>query len=306
MSAKRTGLGRGLDALLGDVDIAPPAVPVSDHSPRQTPPPDTGLTMISVDLLRRGAYQPRQTMRQEALEELADSIREQGLIQPIVVRPLDETDDTGAQRYEIVAGERRWRAAQLAGLGELPALVKNIPDAAAIAVALIENIQRENLSPLEEAQSLRRLVDEFDLTHQQAAEAIGRSRTAVTNLLRLLDLGIETKSLLQAGKLEMGHARALLAITHPREQADIAARIVKQGLSVRATEALVKKTLASVRGKPSKGPQAEDPNIRHLQDELADRLGARVTIQHQSKGNGKLVVTYNSLDELEGILEHIK
>ena len=205
--------------------------------------------MISVDLLRRGEYQPRQTIRQDALEELADSIREQGLIQPIVVRPLDETDQTGAQRYEIVAGERRWRAAQLAGLGELPALIKHIPDSTAIAVALIENIQRENLSPLEEAQSLRRLVDEFDLTHQQAAEAIGRSRTAVTNLLRLLELGIEAKSLLQAGKLEMGHARALLAITSPKLQAEVATQIARKGLSVRATEMLVRKTLDGRKGK---------------------------------------------------------
>ena len=306
MSAKRTGLGRGLDALLGDVDMSPAPVPVSPAKTQPAVPADTGLHMISVDLLRRGAYQPRQTMRQEALEELADSIRAQGLIQPIIVRPLTERDATGAQRYEIVAGERRWRAAQLAGLGELPAVVKDIPDSAAIAMALIENIQRENLSPLEESQSLRRLVDEFELTHQQAAEAIGRSRTAVTNLLRLLDLGIEAKTLVQAGKLEMGHARALLAITQPRVQADIAAQIARQGLSVRATEALVKKTLAGTSGKKTGNTQVEDPDIRRLQDDLADKLGARVTLQHTAKGSGKLVVSYNSIDELDGILNHIK
>jgi ParB family chromosome partitioning protein len=262
--------------------------------------------MISVDLLRRGTYQPRQAIRQDTLEELADSIRAQGLIQPIIVRPLVATDASGARRYEIVAGERRWRAAQLAGLGEVPAVVREIPDSAAIAVALIENIQRENLTPLEEAQSLRRLIDEFELTHQQAADAIGRSRTAVSNLLRLLDLGDEAKALVQAGELEMGHARALLSITTPRVQAELAALIARRGLSVRATEALVKKTLSRASTSPGSARTGIDPNIRHLQDELSGRLGAQVTIQHRAKGNGKVVVTYHSLDELEGILEHIK
>lgn len=304
MSAKRTGLGRGLDALLGDVDISPPPVAVEETD--RPARPDTGLTMIAVDLLRRGAYQPRQAMREDALNELADSIRAQGLIQPIVVRPLGTTDVSGARQYEIVAGERRWRAAQLAGLGEVPAVVKQMPDSAAIAVALIENIQRENLSPLEEAQSLRRLIDEFDLTHQQAADAIGRSRTAVSNLVRLLELGDEAKALVQAGELEMGHARALLSITQPRLQAELAAQIARQGLSVRATEALVKKNLIGGRKPPARPEDSADPNIRHLQDELSGKLGARVSIQHGSKGAGKLVVTYNSLDELEGILEHIK
>jgi ParB family chromosome partitioning protein len=306
MSAKRTGLGRGLDALLGDVDISPPPVAIGHgqddgHGPASS---DNGLKMISVDLLRRGTYQPRKAMRQDALEELADSIRAQGLIQPIIVRPLATTDVSGARRYEIVAGERRWRAAQLAGLGEVPAVVREIPDSAAIAVALIENIQRENLTPLEEAESLRRLIDEFELTHQQAADAIGRSRTAVSNLLRLLDLGDEAKELVQAGELEMGHARALLSITSPRVQAELAALIARRGLSVRATEALVKKTLKG-RGVSPK-TVSDDPNIRQLQDDLSGRLGAQVTIQHRAKGNGKLVVTYHSLDELEGILEHIK
>jgi len=242
MSAKRTGLGRGLEALLGDVDISPPPVAVGDG--QRPVSPDSGLKMLPVDLLSRGAYQPRQTMRQEALEELASSIRAQGLLQPIIVRPLNTADASGSQRYEIVAGERRWRAAQLAGLSEVPTIVRQMPDSTAIAVALIENIQRENLSPLEESQSLRRLIDEFELTHQQAADAIGRSRTAVSNLLRLLDLGTEAKALVRAGKLEMGHARALLSITQPRIQAELAALIARQGLSVRATEALIKKTLS--------------------------------------------------------------
>jgi len=308
MSAKRTGLGRGLDALLGDVDMAPPPVPTQGVSaPTKTSAPSTGLQMISVDLLSRGVYQPRQDMRQEALEELADSIRAQGLVQPIVVRPLATPDASGTRRYEIVAGERRWRAAQLAGLDEIPAVVKeNMPDSAAIAVALIENIQRENLSPLEEAQSLRRLIDEFDLTHQQAADAIGRSRAAVSNLLRLLDLGVEAKDLVKAGKLEMGHARALLSITKPALQAELAALIARKGLSVRETEALVKRKLSGTGTSTGGQTPALDPNIRHLQDDLSGKLGARVTIQHQSKGHGKLVVSYNSLDELEGILGHIK
>jgi len=304
MSAKRRGLGRGLEALLGDVDISPPPVAVGDG--QKPVAADSGLKMLPVDLLRRGAYQPRQTMRQDALEELASSIRAQGMLQPIIVRPLKTTDASGAQRYEIVAGERRWRAAQLAGLSEVPTIVRQMPDSTAIAVALIENIQRENLSPLEESQSIRRLIDEFELTHQEAADAIGRSRTAVSNLLRLLDLGDEAKALVRAGKLEMGHARALLSITQPRVQAELAALIARKGLSVRATEALVKKTLSGGSKKPVRTGGSIDPNIRYLQDELSGKLGAQVSIQHRAKGDGKLVVTYNSLDELEGILEHIK
>lgn len=310
MSTKRTGLGRGLDALLGDADLSKPA-PVEppgqpDHRASQ---PKTGrgdetFRMISVDLLRRGAYQPRQDIHQESLEELADSIRAQGLIQPIVVRPLHTRDPAGAQQYEIVAGERRWRAAQLAGLESIPAMVKDLPDSAAIAVALIENIQRENLGPLEEAAALRRLIDEFELTHEGAAEAVGRSRTAVSNIVRLLELGEATKVLVQQGDLEMGHARALLALGDTRKQGEIAAFVVKRGLSVRATESLVKKTLE--RSKSSPASDTVDPNIRQLQDNLAERLGARVAIQHRAKGGGKLVVAYNSLEELEGILAHIK
>ena len=310
MSTKRTGLGRGLDALLGDADLSKPA-PVEppgqpDHRAGQpeTDPANETFRMISVDLLRRGAYQPRQDIHQESLEELADSIRAQGLIQPIVVRPLHTRDPAGARQYEIVAGERRWRAAQLAGLESIPAMVKDLPDSAAIAVALIENIQRENLGPLEEAAALRRLIDEFELTHEGAAEAVGRSRTAVSNIVRLLELGEATKVLVQQGDLEMGHARALLALGDTRKQAEIAAFVVKRGLSVRATESLVKKTLE--RPKSSPASDTVDPNIRQLEDNLAERLGARVAIQHRAKGGGKLVVAYNSLEELEGILAHIK
>lgn len=298
MSAKRTGLGRGLDALLGDVNVVNPV----EITPQNG---GDGLSLISVDLLRRGAFQPRLEMGGESLEDLANSIRAQGLIQPIVVRPLDERDSSGARQYEIVAGERRWRAAQMAGLEVMPAIVKEIPDSTAIAIALIENIQREDLGPLEEAGALRRLIDEFGLTHEAAGEAIGRSRTAVSNLVRLLDLADATKALVQAGTLEMGHARALLALEDAATQSEIARRVAKQGLSVRETERLVKRVLAGA-GKASAGRDQLDPDIRRLQDDLAERLGARVAIQHGAKGSGKLVVSYNSLDELEGILAHIK
>jgi ParB family chromosome partitioning protein len=298
MPVKRTGLGRGLDALLGDVAIAPDPVTESDEQ----------LRLISVDLLHRGTYQPRQDMHQESLEDLARSISAQGLVQPIVVRPLAGRDPPGASRYEIVAGERRWRAAQMAGLKTVPAVVRDIPDSAAIAVALIENIQREDLNPLEEAQALRRLIDEFELTHQQAADAIGRSRAAVTNLLRLLELGEAAKALLRGGELEMGHARALLGLTEERMQAEVAALVVKKGLSVRETERLVARMLKGGGAKAEAGGAAPPlhADIRRLQDDLSMRLGARVSIQHRARGHGKLVVSYNSLDELEGILGHIK
>jgi ParB family chromosome partitioning protein len=299
MSAKRTGLGRGLDALLGDVEMSAPAESAGERNA-------DGLASIAVDLLQRGAYQPRQDMRTDALEELAASIRTQGVVQPIVVRPLKQRDPSGAPRYEIVAGERRWRAAQLAGLDTIPAIVREIPDSAAIAVALIENIQREDLNPLEEAQALRRLIDEFELTHQEAGDAIGRSRTAVSNLLRLLDLNSEARKLLQAGELEMGHARALLAVADGRKQAQAALTIVRKGLSVREAERLVKQLLGGAGKAPTGTGATRDPDIRRLQDDLADRLGARVTIQHSKNGRGKLVVTYNSLDELDGILSHIQ
>jgi ParB family chromosome partitioning protein len=292
MAVKRTGLGRGLDALLGDVQVTAPPAAEGDTG---------GVSLIAVDLLRRGVYQPRRHMDQDALQDLARSIEAQGLVQPIVVRPVAQAE-SGA-RYEIVAGERRWRAAQIAGLQEVPAVVRDIPDATAIAVALIENIQREDLNPLEEANALRRLIDEFELTHQEAADAIGRSRTAVTNLLRLLELCPEAKNLLESGELEMGHARALLALVNARQQAEVAALVARKGLSVRETERLVRRMLA---GKPAAArPRSPDPDVRRLQDELAAKLGAKVTIRPGAKGRGQLVISYNSLEELDGILAHI-
>jgi ParB family chromosome partitioning protein len=306
MSAKRTGLGKGLDALLGDAVIPTHRPETGSVVSRDSSGSGSELRLISVDLLQRGAYQPRQDMRQEGLEELADSIRAQGLVQPIIVRPLAGTGPSNGSEYEIVAGERRWRAAQIAGLESVPVVVRDIPDSAAIAVALIENIQRENLNPLEEAQALRRLIDEFDLTHQDAADSIGRSRTAVSNLLRLLDLGDVVKKLVRSGELEMGHARALLGITDAGAQAEVARAVAKKGLSVRETEQLVSRTLAA-RTKGSTGARpTEDPDIRRLQDELGERLAARVSIQHGRKGGGKLVIAYNSVDELDGILAHIQ
>ena len=301
MSAKRTGLGRGLDALLGDAVVTAKAITAESGDA-----PDNELRLISVDLMHRGTYQPRLDMHQESLEDLADSIRAQGVIQPIVVRSLPTLDPSGAERYEIVAGERRWRAAQIAGLEKVPAVVRSMSDSTAIAVALIENIQREDLNPLEEARALRRLIDEFDLTHQEVADAIGRSRTAVSNILRLQDLGDQAKALLQKGELEMGHARALLGISDSRMQAEVAALVAKKGLSVRETERLIKRVLSGAGKARAKNSTVLDPDIRRLQDDLAERLGARVSIQHGSKGHGKLVVTYNSLDELDGILAHIQ
>lgn len=302
MAEKKRGLGRGLEALLGQAAAQP-----AGGAPTVAGPAGVDeLAHLPVDLLQRGKYQPRLDMREESLEELADSIRAQGLVQPIVVRPIAERGAAGEQQYEIIAGERRWRAAQIAGLGEIPAVVRDIPDSAAIAVALIENIQRENLNPLEESTALRRLIDEFELTHQEAADAIGRSRAAVSNLLRLLDLGDAAKKRLQAGELEMGHARALLGIADEKKQAEVAAKIAQKGLSVRETEALVKRLLQGD-DKPAKAPTRKlDPDIRRLQDDLSQRLGARVSIQHGAKGHGKLIVTYNSIDELDGILEHIQ
>jgi ParB family transcriptional regulator, chromosome partitioning protein len=298
MVAKRTGLGRGLEALLGDPGPGA-AGPVAPGGPQ---PPAT----LPVDLLVRGTYQPRHDMHPESLEDLANSIRAQGIIQPILVRPLPERGPGGTPRYEIVAGERRWRAAQLAGLQNVPVVVREIPDSAAIAMALIENIQRENLNPLEEALGVRRLIDEFGLTHESAADAIGRSRVAVSNLLRLLQLGETARELLVSRGIEMGHARALLGLTEDRMQAEVARLVASKGLSVRETERLVKRMLEGPRGSevPSP-PRSKDPDVRRLENELADKLGAAVTIQHGKAGKGKVVVSYNSLDELEGILGHI-
>jgi len=286
-TAKKRGLGRGLDALLGDVPLDVAETGAGD-----------GLHQLPVDIIERGRYQPRVDMHPESLQNLADSIRVQGVVQPIVVRPLS------AGRYEIIAGERRWRAAQMAGLHEIPALVRDVPDRAAIAMALIENIQRENLNPLEEANALQRLIDEFDMTHQQAAEAVGRSRAAVSNLLRLLELNDDVKHLLEKSALEMGHARALLGLAG-QAQTDAARDVARRGMSVRETERLVRRRLRQQSLKRS-GRAAIDPDIQRLQMDLSERLGAKVQLQHTVRGKGKLVISYNTLDELDGILKHLK
>ena len=299
MATKRPSLGRGLEALLGTASSAPSAE--SDASP--APRFDEELAKIPVDLLQRGRFQPRLDMRPESLQELADSIRAQGVVQPIIVRPVTAQRAGEPPRYEIIAGERRWRAAQMAGLHDVPAVVRRVPDEAAMAMSLIENIQRENLNPLEEARALDRLIREFEMTHQTAADAVGRSRAAVSNLLRLLELGDDVKHLVEQRQLEMGHARALLGLTAARQQAEVAQLVAKKGLSVRETEALVRR-LANP--PPPVEPRREDPNIRRLEQDLAGKLGAKVLFQHTSSGRGKLVINYNSLDELDGILEHIQ
>jgi ParB family chromosome partitioning protein len=294
MNQKKPTLGRGLADLLGQTRPAP----IADA-------PDEELLRLPLDLLQRGRYQPRLDMRADSLGELVDSIRAQGVVQPIVVRPIDAPDERGIQRYEIIAGERRWRAAQQAGLRDIPAVVRRVPDEAAIAMALIENIQREDLNPLEEARALERLISEFGLTHQQAAEAVGRSRAAVSNLLRLLELPDEVSERLAKRELEMGHARALLGLPARRQQVEVAALVVRKGLSVRDTEALVRQ-MSQPRRTAADPPAATlDPNIRRLQDDLSEKLGAAVAIEHSQTGRGRLVVKYNSLDELDGILTHI-
>ncbi|MCZ8133165.1 MAG: ParB/RepB/Spo0J family partition protein [Steroidobacteraceae bacterium] len=326
MSTKKPALGRGLGALLGEATARqvtanaaalaaknaapePPAAPTSGQAAAASPapvPPGEELARLPVDLLQRGKYQPRVDMRPESLQELADSIRAQGVVQPIVVRPLGTPGPVESQRYEIIAGERRWRAAQMAGLAEIPAVIRRVPDEAAVAMALIENIQRENLNPLEEARAIERLVDEFALTHQEAAEAVGRSRAAVSNLLRLLELADEVKTLVEKRELEMGHARALLGLQNRRQQAEVGALVAKKGLSVRETEALVRRLTAGNPEAGDDGARRADANIRQLQTELSEKLGAKVTFRHQPSGRGQLVVSYSSLDELDGILSHIR
>ena len=290
MAAKKRGLGlgRGLDALLGGGDEAAPAVFEAEGE----------LRTLGVGLIQPGKYQPRLHIDPDRLEELAASIKAQGLIQPIVVRAI------GQGRYELIAGERRWRAAQKAGLEEIPALVKEVPDQAVVAMALIENIQREDLSPLEEAQALARLIDEFELTHQQTADAVGRSRAAVSNLLRLLDLPAEIKRLLDERKLDMGHARALATLPEARATA-LALEAAEQGWSVRELEEAARRAEAPPKGKAKK-PGPRDPNIAALERELAEKLATRVNVAHARSGRGKLVIHYHSLDELDGILERIR
>ena len=298
MNAKKKRLGRGLDALLSKPAAETGAITGSHGN-------DGPLKQIPVDLLQRGRYQPRIDIRQDSLEDLANSIRSQGVVQPIVARPVGNSGDS--QRYEIVAGERRWRAAQMAGLEDIPAIVREIPDENAIAMALIENIQREDLNPLEESRALDRLIREFDLTHAEAAEAVGRSRASVSNLLRLLDLSDKVKPMLESREIEMGHARALLSISNAVQQHDVARQVVRKGLSVRETERLVKRMLEDKSGrKPAARPATGDADIRRLEIEVSEKLGARVSVQHSKKGAGKLVISYNSLDELDGILKHIR
>jgi len=310
MSQKKPVMGRGLEALLGQMSRRPePAQPEAADTPAAPVKlPGDELANLPLDLLQRGKYQPRVDMRQESLQELADSIKAQGVVQPIVVRPVDGAAAGASQRYEIIAGERRWRAAQIAGLPTVPAVIRRVPDEAAIAMSLIENIQRENLNPLEEARALERLISEFGVTHQQAADAVGRSRAAVSNLLRLLELAPEVTVLVEHRELEMGHARALLALTQRRHQAEVGALVAKKGLSVRETEALVRSMLsrASGGGAESRDAKPLDPNVQRLQDELSEKLGAVVQIQHAANGKGKVVVSYHSLDELDGILAHIR
>ena len=289
MATKRRGLGKGLDALLGQ-HAASDLAELND---------DDELRRLPVDLLKRSPYQPRSDFNQDSLQELADSIRAQGVVQPIVVRALSK-----GEKFEIIAGERRWRAAQLAGLHEVPAVVRNLDDQSAMCLALIENIQREDLNPLEQARALSRLMAEFKMTHDAVADAVGRSRSTVTNLLRLLDLNDKVKQLLEHGDLEMGHARALLALPEAR-QFDTAQKIIRQGLSVRATEALVRR-LQKAPGKKKQTQKKQDPDIRRLEVDLSERLGAGVSIRHSKSGKGTVQINYSSLDELDGILSHIK
>ena len=292
MTPRKKRLGRGLDALLSK--------PVLSETM------DSGdvLRQIPLDLLQRGEYQPRIDMRQDTLEDLANSIEAQGIVQPIVARRIDSKGRT--QRYEIIAGERRWRAAQMAGLSDIPAIIRDVSDKSAIAMAIIENIQRENLNPLEEARALERLIREFDLTHEEAAKAVGRSRASVSNLLRLQDLSAKVKPLLEDRQLEMGHARALLSITDATQQFDAARQVVRKGLSVRETERLVKRMLEGKPRSSAKKTANVNRDIRRLEIEVSEKLGAKVRLDHAQSGAGKIVISYNSLDELDGILQHIK
>ena len=289
MSVKRRSLGKGLDALLNPraaSDIA--AMDGEDE-----------LRILPVDLLQRSPFQPRQDFNPQALQELADSIRSQGIIQPIVVRATAKLD-----RFEIIAGERRWRAAQMAGLHEVPTVVRRIDDQTAMCLSLIENIQREDLNPMEQANALTRLLDEFKLTHEEVAEAVGRSRSTITNLLRLLELEPQVRKLVESRSLDMGHARAMLALPKNR-QLEAAKHVIKGGLSARATESLVRRMLGSSTGKPGKHT-APDPNVQRLEHQLSEKLGAAVAIRQRKGGKGTVEISYASLDQLDGILAHIK
>ena len=290
MTIKKRGLGRGLDALLG---LGADQVAIEESHGDQ-------LKMVPVDLIQRGQYQPHLDIKSDSLQDLADSIKAQGVVQPVVIRPIGD-----GGRYELIAGERRWRATQLAGLGTIPAIIKRVPDAQAMSIALIENIQREQLNPLEEALALERLIREFSMTHQDVAEAIGRSRAAVSNLLRLLELEAPCREMLERGDLEMGHARALLGLAGAT-QVEAGRKIATAGLSVREAEALVRHLKGERGDKPAAAKREVDPNVRQLEQSLSERLGAHVAIRPATGGKGTLVIHYGSLDELDGILAHIK
>ena len=290
MATKKRGLGRGLDALLGGASVSTMQEQAVQADVRE-------LQELPLDVIQRGKYQPRRDIDPVTLEELAQSIKAQGVMQPIVVRAI------GGGRYEIIAGERRWRASQQAGLEKIPALIRDVSDEAAIAMALIENIQREDLNPIEEAVALQRLQQEFQLTQQQVADAVGKSRVTVSNLLRLIALPDEIKTLLSHGDLEMGHARALLGLP-AEQQIDGARHVVARGMTVRQTEALVRQWLNTPN--PRKSEPKSDPDIKRLEPRLAERLGSPVKIKHGEKGKGQLVIRYNSLDELQGVLAHIR
>ena len=291
--SKRRGLGRGLDALLTNAPKKEESAEQAlSSNAEEITPPQSELQKLPIEQLQPGKYQPRKDMSAEALDELSNSIKSQGIIQPIVVRPIGENS------YEIIAGERRWRAAQLAEIDVVPCLIKDVPDEAAVAIALIENIQREDLNAMEEAIALQRLLTEFELTHQEVAEAVGKSRTTVTNLLRLNNLNDEVKTLLEHGDIEMGHARALLALQND-EQTTTARAVVAKELTVRETEALIKKIQEPAKVKEEK---AKDPNTKSLEQNLSEKLGSQVTITHNTKGKGKLVISYTNLDELDGIV----
>jgi ParB family chromosome partitioning protein len=294
MDEKKKSLGRGLEALLGASEPA-----------QQTIKPDEAIHQLSVEKIGPGPFQPRRTIREEQLKELALSIEEQGIIQPIVVRERAVVDSQTGVRFEIIAGERRWRAAQLVSLDVVPAVIRTMSDASAIAVALIENIQRENLNPLEEANAFQRLIIEYEMTHQEVANAVGRARTSITNTLRLLDLSSSVQVLLNEAKINMGHARTLLSLTDSSMQLEVANLIIEKKLSVRDTEKLVRSILEGANKSKTK-KQSEDPDIKRLEDSLTQKLGAKVSIKHAKSGKGRLVVVYNSSDELQGILDRIR
>ncbi len=297
MAPKNKGLGRGLDALLATSKSVADKQALIDQD-KDLAESNNELKKIPIEFLQPGKYQPRKDMGDEALEELAASIKAQGIIQPIVVRQIDN------DKFEIIAGERRWRAAQIAKLDVVPCLVKNVPDDAAVAIALIENIQREDLNAMEEAQALDRLMVEFNLTHQQVADAVGKSRTTVSNLLRLNGLETSVKTLLEHGDIEMGHARALLAVDG-EIQASLAKQVADQGMTVRQTEALVKKVQTNQIDQEQKPVTKVDPDVARLQNHLSDTLGTHVKIDHNAKGKGKVVISFNDLDQLDGILSKI-